>query len=124
MSVIFDSAGATARARERNRTADARALASGHYCLWNARRRCFTVKSATTDATYDMSVLPSATGWLVLSCTCEAGEIGPSLPAGVVGCWHRARLARRLRRMGLASIVDGRWRLTARAIQTSEQVAA
>ena len=91
--------------------AEVRAVEEGHHAFWNDRLACFTVKSDTTDATYQIrpEAIVTAPGALVslrFVCTCIAGRTSRSL----LPCKHGALVARRLERMGLAWFDSGTWR--------------
>lgn len=113
-TVIHDEATATARRATRNINAEARGVEEGHTCRWDAQRSLFLVKSDTSERTYELTAamggLHADDRLLVVSCTCPFKR---QLPAGILGCKHRTRVARRLERLGFARLgADGRWHVT------------
>ena len=86
--------------------AEARAVEHGRHAIAVAPDR-YRVKSATSDATYLVTVDRSYGGRILrLSCSCPSGTNRPELP---VPCWHAALVARRLEREGVVEWTEGLW---------------
>ncbi len=94
---------------QRNLAAELRAIEEGHRARLDSERHCLLVKSDSSDRNYEL--VPRAIGgYLVVSCTCPAGQ-HRSAPIGDLVCKHAALVARRLERYGLVRF-DGRsWRI-------------
>lgn len=115
-TLIFDSGATTRRRTAANTAAELRAIEDEHNCRWDPTRRVFVVLSSDGSTAYDLTV--GAVGdLLVASCACTAGRKGRTPAPGIIGCRHRAALARRLRRMGVASFGDdGLWHVSPRLL--------
>lgn len=97
---------------QRTLDAEVRAVSEGHKARLSGDGKTFSVKSDTTDATYQVGVKVVA-DVVVFTCSCPYGQHGPtSIP-----CKHGALAARRLERENLLRWEAGGWVPTVKALR-------
>lgn len=114
-----EAADRTAAARgTRNLAAEVRWIEEGHQVHADPAAGVFWTVSERTGQRYEMTataqVMGDGTAPIAFGCTCPSGARPVAI--GSTGCKHRAGLARRLMRDGLAGMVEGRWVATPKAL--------